>query len=231
MLANILATVFVVGFTYRGHVVRQRRQRQLGARPARPRHYVQAGAILLLLFLAHEGYQAHRDAEKRAMLRTQFALSPDVELVAFRFVQKRRHRDSYSVSATYRFTEAQLAAYRATLDDPARWWRADFRRLDRMMHVEYTPDARVWHPFPKPLRAADVWWKTIDGMPLLYKYWWERDYRSLRNGRLMCFVVTEPRDGGYRGSHCGAVTRSGRHRASVVAVLDFDARTLSVTID
>jgi hypothetical protein len=232
----LLAVVAYSFWTYNAKAARDERMKK-----AKPRDFFIAGSVIAAIVIVANILSASAQISKKAELRQQFALSDDIELVDFEFRNRPKTPNGYRVRATYRFTDLQLARYRAGLDDAALWKPHVLERIGRTMIGRYTYDARRWNDFPRALRAADVEGMHIRDLPWLYHLWWGHDgWQTVENGRIMCFVFrdTMPRASRwnddpdrYDVSACSQLPKKTRVFASVLGILDYDAKTLSVTID
>jgi len=201
------------------------------------RDYAIAGVVIIGLIIMYFNSRASYEVTAREMVREQFALTDEVETASFEVV---RHGIgsgiSYSVKATYRFTDAQLRDYTATFDDPEVWKPHTMQHDSERFFGSY---ARRWERFPRPLRASDMVGRTTRDLPWLWNLWWEQDWKTIKNGRILCFLFQEDNGGrhpqtGKRGWHkvsaCSDVPRNESQRAYVLGILDFDTNTLSAIV-
>jgi len=180
--------------------------------------------------------------EKKQMLRDQFALSDDIELIDFEHRGPSRNGTNSITRGVYRFTDAQLRAYQEKTYSPAQWQPKPISHAGNDLVASYTSKARAWTRFPKPLKTADMKGKKhVRELPWLYHLWWAEDYKNIKRGRLMCFVFEEVDrsrrsmlgryEGQYQASACSERAKLNRTSATVLAILDYDKKTLAVTVD
>jgi len=199
-----------------------------------------AGGIILGIAIIWKAFYVSADLERKAVLREQFVIPDAVELTEFEFEKSGKYAGLHRTRATYRFTDRQFAAYRATLDDAAVWYPKAFDHARYTMAGTYTHEARRWTDLPNPPGGEITAGEWIGReFTWLYELWRMRDIETPENGRIMCYVFEDVsnnphsffgREEEYAVSACSQRPKSVRIRTRVLAILDFDRKTLFVYI-
>ena len=209
-------------------------------RKATTRDYIKTGCVLLCIAVVWKAYSFAADSGRKAMLREQFVIPDAVELTEFEFEKSGKYKGLHRTRATYRFTDRQFAAYRAKLDDPAIWYPKAFEHARRTMTGTFTFEARQWSDPPSSPGGEITQAEWIGPeFTWLHKIWRERAKATVRNGRVMCYVFQDVlnnppslwREEAYKVSACSQLVKSKRIQTAVMAILDFDEKTLSILID
>lgn len=193
-------------------------------------HWLIAGLFLWVIIFAIPG---GKDEAARAMLRQQFRLSPEVEMVNFA-----RSKDYGAMTEGHaRFTQAQFETYLGQLHDPAVWVPRPLRWNGKLIRDGLEPDLQRWRELPGPLNAGQVPKHLLD-MPRIHDL---LRGNTTRRGKILCFVIvdeTRPASpdqvsddaARYRTRSCAATTLRDSTAGYVFAVLDLDTRILQMKV-
>lgn len=193
-------------------------------------------AILGVYFFS--GYL--QESDQKRMLRDQFALSDDIELIDFKHRGLNNNGTNVITRSVFRFTDEQLQAYKNMIDNPAHWQPKLLSHAGNDLVATYAPNTIAWNSFPKRLTDAELEGKRIEDLPWLYDIWWTLADRNIKRGKIMCFLFQEADKtqrwtfgyyGTFLASPCSQVLRREKTSAYVMAILDYDKKTLSITVD
>lgn len=211
------------------------------ARNATMRDYAMTSVFFVGMIAIAMSLRFSEIDEKKQMLRDQFALSDDVELVDFEHRGQSRNGANAYTRGVYRFTDAQLLAYKNKTHDLAQWRPKLLTHAGNELNATYSSKARRWTGFPKPLKVADMKGiKHVRELPWLFHLWSNSDHKNIKRGRLMCYVFEKADKnqrspwgytGKYLASACSERAKLNRTSATVLAVLDYDKKTLSIMVD
>lgn len=178
----------------------------------------QWGAVLAVacLLAALKMLGSPSDAEKQ-QLRAQFHLPANVALTKVSVNSSKTKPFPAAIEGYVHFSEPEFQAYVAKLDDLRVWQPLPIVHGGTEFNGTYSSDALTWRDIrdSQPLSWGSLSWKQA---------------QDARNGRLLCFALTETGSGTgvFHGERCrtGSVGKS----AYVKGLIDYDTRTLHMLI-
>lgn len=176
------------------------------------------GAILAIAFFFAllKMLGSPTDVEQQ-QLRAQFRLPGDIPLTKVYVNRSKTKPFPAAVESYLQFSEAEFQKYVATLDDPRVWQPVPITHGGTQFHGEYSSDALIWTPIRSspPMSWGSLSWKQA---------------QEARNGRVLCFALTETGAGTgvFHGERCR--TGSAGKSAYVKGLIDYDTRTLHMLV-
>lgn len=178
----------------------------------------QWGAILAVVcFLAVLKMVGSPSDTEKEQLRAQFHLPANVALTKVYVDRSKTKPFPAAIEGYVHFSEPEFQKYVATLDDQRVWQPVPIVHGGTAFLGTYAPDALTW----ADIRASQ---------PLSWGSLSSKQAQDARNGRLLCFALTETGSGTgvFHGERCR--TGSAGKSAYVKGLIDYDTRTLHMLI-